>query len=189
MARRKEFDDLEVVRAARDLFWEHGYASTSLAQLQAATGLSKSSLYENYGSKRGLFARAVANYTEEFIDVRLKPLEVPDPGVAELIACFDGLASYLRSAPDHQARWGCLTVNVAVQLSDLDYTAAGTVAAFQRRMSGGFARALNGAVPDPERVAKVLTAGWMGTLVVARLDPASAADHAEALVADLRRLS
>ena len=59
MGRHKQFDDTVVVRAARDVFWQRGYASTSLADLEAATGLSRSSMYQTYGSKRGLFDRAL----------------------------------------------------------------------------------------------------------------------------------
>lgn len=186
MVRGKEFDDLAVVRAARDLFWERGYASTSLSDLLTATGLSKSSLYQTYGSKRGLFGRAAANYTDEFVGLRLAPLGAPDAGVAEVVACFDGLIEYLRSAPQAQVRWGCMMVNIAVGLADLDEAAAVVVREFQRRMCDGYARALAGAVEDPERTARVLTAGWIGTTVLAHLDPALAADHAEALIADLR---
>ena len=71
MARSREFDDAEAVSAARDLFWERGYASTSLAQLQAATGLSKSSLYETFGSKRALFQRAADDYLSRIIEPQL----------------------------------------------------------------------------------------------------------------------
>ncbi len=99
MARSKEFDDRTAVTAARDVFWERGYASTSLAQLQAATGLSKSSLYETYGSKRALFTRAAENYLEQAITPRLAPLEAPGAGKAELAAYFSGLAEFFTAAP------------------------------------------------------------------------------------------
>lgn len=68
MARTREFDDETAVRAARELFWERGYVSTSLADLQAATRLSRSSMYATYGSKRGLFERAALSYLAEVID-------------------------------------------------------------------------------------------------------------------------
>ncbi|MHC4836898.1 MAG: TetR/AcrR family transcriptional regulator [Planctomycetota bacterium] len=62
MARPREFDEQQVVAQATDLFWEKGYRRTTPADLLAATGLSKSSLYATFGSKQGLFIRAVEAY-------------------------------------------------------------------------------------------------------------------------------
>jgi TetR/AcrR family transcriptional repressor for divergent bdcA len=52
------------LEAAMLLFWEQGYEATSLAQLRAATGLSSASLYGAFGSKEGLFQRAVEHYMQ-----------------------------------------------------------------------------------------------------------------------------
>ncbi|MFE7659748.1 TetR/AcrR family transcriptional regulator [Streptomyces celluloflavus] len=60
--RPRAFDVEEVLEAAMLLFWEQGYEATSLAQLRAATGLSSASLYGAFGSKEGLFKRAVEHY-------------------------------------------------------------------------------------------------------------------------------
>ena len=49
MARPRTFDEQEVVAAARDEFWERGYAATSVDDLTAATGLGKGSLYGAFG--------------------------------------------------------------------------------------------------------------------------------------------
>ena len=189
MARRKEFDDLSVVRAARDVFWEHGYASASLAQLQAATGLSKSSLYETYGSKRGLFARACANYIEEVLGPLAMPVEGDGAGIPELVMCFDGLAAHLRRLSAARRQWGCLMVNTSVQLGDLDAEAVALCAAVQSRLRRGFHHALDGEVADPERVADNLTAGWLGVLVTVQFDPDLAVARAENLVAEFRAAS
>ena len=55
MARTQSFDRDTVVRAARTLFWTVGYESASIPELETATGLSRSSIYNAFGSKRGLF--------------------------------------------------------------------------------------------------------------------------------------
>ncbi|MFH9419256.1 TetR/AcrR family transcriptional regulator [Streptomyces sp. NPDC017529] len=60
--RPRAFDTEAVLEAAMLLFWEQGYEATSLAQLRAATGLSSASLYGAFGSKEGLFERAVEHY-------------------------------------------------------------------------------------------------------------------------------
>ncbi|MEV0281182.1 TetR/AcrR family transcriptional regulator [Streptomyces sp. NPDC050610] len=60
--RPRTFDMEAVLEAAMLLFWEQGYEATSLAQLREATELSSASLYGAFGSKEGLFERAVEHY-------------------------------------------------------------------------------------------------------------------------------
>lgn len=64
------------------VFWRHGYEASSIAQLRAATGLSSASLYGAFGSKEGLFERAVEHYiagpgrvSESVRDLTRGPLE------------------------------------------------------------------------------------------------------------------
>src|ERR1700757_4861162 len=59
MARPKSYERDTVLIAARDVFWERGYEATSIAALEERTGLSRSSLYEEFGSKRDLFQAAL----------------------------------------------------------------------------------------------------------------------------------
>ena len=54
MARPRTFDEADVVEAARDQFWNRGYAATSVDDLTAATGLGKGSLYGAFGDKHSL---------------------------------------------------------------------------------------------------------------------------------------
>jgi len=61
--RPRAFVEHEVLDAAMLVFWRHGYEASSIAQLRAATGLSSASLYGAFGSKEGLFERAVEHYT------------------------------------------------------------------------------------------------------------------------------
>ncbi len=80
MARKRAFDEAAVLRAARDVFWVRGYEAASLDLLQAAMGLSRSSLYVTFGSKRALFTRVLSVYLAEVINPRLAPLEQEAPG-------------------------------------------------------------------------------------------------------------
>ena len=63
MARPREFDEATVVEAARDRFWDAGYAATSLNDLSAATGLGKTSLYGAFGDKHALYLRIFDEYS------------------------------------------------------------------------------------------------------------------------------
>ncbi|MFU2028508.1 TetR family transcriptional regulator [Bacillus wiedmannii] len=63
MARLREFDEEKVLDAAMQLFWEKGYAATSLSDLTAKMGIQKPSLYSAFGDKEGLFEAALRRYT------------------------------------------------------------------------------------------------------------------------------
>ncbi|MBU2537963.1 MAG: TetR/AcrR family transcriptional regulator [Proteobacteria bacterium] len=62
MARTKKFDENQALEAALHLFWEKGYASTSLQDLEKGTGLNRASIYNAFGNKRSLFKKCLALY-------------------------------------------------------------------------------------------------------------------------------
>lgn len=52
MGRPQTFNANNAARTARDVFWTHGYEGASLQELEHATGLNKSSIYNTFGSKK-----------------------------------------------------------------------------------------------------------------------------------------
>lgn len=54
----------EIVAAARQAFFDHGYASASIEAIAAAAGVSKVTVYNHFGDKRALFAAAVEDECE-----------------------------------------------------------------------------------------------------------------------------
>jgi TetR/AcrR family transcriptional repressor of nem operon len=70
------------------VFWERGYSSTSLAHLQRATGLSRSSIYGAYGSKRGLYERVARYYLSEIMDPSVTAIEAEGAGSTEIATYF-----------------------------------------------------------------------------------------------------
>ncbi|MDR7008872.1 TetR/AcrR family transcriptional regulator [Paraburkholderia strydomiana] len=61
------------------VFWEKGFDSSSLADLQEATGLKKSSLYKAFKSKEGLFRRVVDRYNSNHLSFRSRALAQSTP--------------------------------------------------------------------------------------------------------------
>ena len=55
MGRNRSFDEAVVVQQAAAAFLRSGYEGTSIEDLVTATGLHRGSLYQAFGSKRGLF--------------------------------------------------------------------------------------------------------------------------------------
>ena len=66
MGRPRRFDRDEAIHQAMHIFWEHGYESTSLAQLKAGIGggITAPSFYAAFGSKEELFKEVVAHYLD-----------------------------------------------------------------------------------------------------------------------------
>lgn len=67
MTGKPQFDESAVIAAAVGVFWSHGYAAASISDLTEATGLSRSSLYQRFGDKNGLFLEALDAYTERVL--------------------------------------------------------------------------------------------------------------------------
>ena len=59
MGRPRTFDERVVLASAAALFVRLGYASTSVDDLVTTLGLHRGSLYQAFGSKRGLFVSAL----------------------------------------------------------------------------------------------------------------------------------
>jgi len=174
------------VRAARDVFWEHGYASTSLSQLQAATRLSRSSLYGAFGSKRGLFEAVTQHYLDDVVGPLLEPLEVPGSGQREIVAYFLSLSDFVTSSTRPAATRGCLILNTTVELNALDDQATLMVQRYLDRVDAALFAALSATISDPRGKADILSAGQLGIMVTARLDPIRAAAVARAIAAEVQ---
>jgi AcrR family transcriptional regulator len=64
MGRPKSFSREEVLEKAMPVFWKHGFADTSLQQLERATGVNKSGLYTEFRDKDDLFVACLRHYLE-----------------------------------------------------------------------------------------------------------------------------
>ncbi|MFC3798914.1 TetR/AcrR family transcriptional regulator [Cohnella sp. GCM10012308] len=113
MARPRNFNEEDVLRKAMTLFWSKGFESTSLNDLLQATGLSKSSLYETFGSKHELFLRAFQLYKKDRMDGFTECLSQPNAYLAISTAfqtVLDGKGNQM----------GCMTANEAIELAPHD---------------------------------------------------------------------
>jgi AcrR family transcriptional regulator len=67
MSGKPQFDEAAVIAAAIEVFWRNGYAAAAISDLTEATGLSRSSLYQRFQNKDGLFQEALAAYTQRVL--------------------------------------------------------------------------------------------------------------------------
>ena len=59
MGRPRAFDTDDVVRRAGEVFARSGYHGASVDEVLKATGIQRASLYQAFGSKRGLFVEVL----------------------------------------------------------------------------------------------------------------------------------
>ncbi|MFV1967059.1 MAG: TetR/AcrR family transcriptional regulator [Pirellulaceae bacterium] len=72
---------------ATELFWKQGFESTTLDDILKATGFNRHSLYNEFGSKEGLFIEVLKNYRAQSNE-RLTPL-AEQRGLEALNTLFD----------------------------------------------------------------------------------------------------
>ncbi|MEO1000543.1 MAG: TetR/AcrR family transcriptional regulator [Pseudomonadota bacterium] len=111
MAGRKQFDEEAALEAAMRVFWSAGYEATSLADLEAATGLAKSSLYNAYGSKEGLYVLALQRFSARYSQELTERLAAP--GLAEAVEGF--FAGLLARLADPEVPLGCMATMAAME--------------------------------------------------------------------------
>lgn len=62
--RPREYDPEIALDQARAVFWDAGYAATSLEELSAGTGMNRPSLYGAFGDKHALYQLTLEGYRE-----------------------------------------------------------------------------------------------------------------------------
>ena len=84
--RPREFCTEQALTAALGVFWAKGYEGASMADLTAAMGITKPSLYAAFGNKEALFHKALDLYEAEKLAYTREALAAPTArGVAEYI--------------------------------------------------------------------------------------------------------
>ena len=126
--RPRSFDPDEVLDRAREVFWNLGYAATSLDDLAAATGLNRPSLYAAFGDKHALYMAALERTAREAkasLGAALG-LELPLREVLTLI--FERTADIYCVGPAGQR--GCFVIGTAVTQAVDDAEARALAARF-----------------------------------------------------------
>lgn len=167
MARTPTFERSHVVEQARAVFWARGYEASSIPELEEATGLSRSSIYNSFGSKRGLFAAAVDSYLEQIVRPRLRPLLAQSVDPAALRHYLEGLARAFTTPGSVAAANGCLLISSANAPIADDGQIAEVIADYRRELHHALARGVHAALPDTDVRHRALLADTLTGLVVA----------------------
>ena len=96
-----------------NLFWKQGFHATSMQDIVHNVGLSRSSLYESFGSKQGLFDQALGNYcrtNREGVKALLSNEKSVKSGIRNL------LESSIHCTISDADKKGCFVVNSTTEL-------------------------------------------------------------------------
>ena len=172
MPRTKEFTPDTVLEQAMELFWEQGYEATSAQDLVDHTGLSRSSLYNTFGSKQELYLRALDHYRQqdgEMFDHLLEQFDSAHGAIRHLLE---------RACPnaDEDPR-GCFVANATVERAHCDEDTRMEACKALSQMQDGFEALVEhgqatGDIPadrDPEATAHFLANTYFGLQTTAKL--------------------
>ncbi len=119
------FDHDAVVERAVNAFWVKGFESTTLSDLEEATGVDRSTLYNSFGGKAGLYELATNAYLVAAEESLFAPLHHGEgDGLSDIV---DFLARLKIGLTADGVTPGCLIVN--------DMAAGADPVAAQRYMS------------------------------------------------------
>ena len=176
MPRPREFNEIAALDAAVDCFWQRGYKATSMRDLAASMALSAPSLYNAFGDKQTLFARALERYLDCTARDRLRRLETSLPPKEAIHQFF---AEIVDHSINDRERKGCFLVNSALevaphqrQLGAIIAKQFGEIEAFFRRRI--LAAQAEGAAPrgiDANNTARLFLGVLLGIRVLARSAP------------------
>ena len=175
LGRPLEFDPNTALEAAMHQFWSKGYEHTSMQDLLAVMNLSKSSLYQAFGSKRQLFRQCVGRYADQFA-AQLRHGLADAPSGWRFIEDF--LHSVLRDLAGTPR--GCLVMNTASELGQSEPEIAQDVAQSIGRFRGVLQAAVERAQREghiaPERDARILASYLVSSMSGLKVQAKAGAD-------------
>lgn len=192
IGRPKEFDTEQAMTAAMHLFWRKGYESTSLQDLLDTMNLSKSSLYQTYGSKNELFQQCINHYRNTMVSEMNQGLKDATNGRQFIETVFN-------SVPDETCQKnggiGCLIMNSANEFANADKEISVLITKGTKEFTNVFITAIKQAQQqgdisknkDPKSLAYFLLSSLSGlkTMVKAGASRATVEDIVKTILASL----
>ncbi len=115
MARTKAFDKQEVLEKAMMLFWDKGYFDTSMQDLVDHLGINRSSIYDTFTDKHGLFLASLDHYKNSGTTT------IDQDRATDLnLFLTEFLHSIVDSSLKDERQKGCFLVNCSVELAAKD---------------------------------------------------------------------
>ncbi|MEM7462559.1 MAG: TetR/AcrR family transcriptional regulator [Pseudomonadota bacterium] len=100
------------------LFWENGFDATSMNDVAVATGMAKPGLYECFGDKNALYAKALKLYFKEYGEPGLQCIRASNQPVSTALRQY--LENVAAGAGDPECPSGCFIVNSIIGSAQSD---------------------------------------------------------------------
>lgn len=184
MGRQRGFSREEVLERAMPVFWKHGFADTSLQELERATGVNKSGLYAEFRDKEDLFVACLRHYLDS---QGKRGLLTKEP------LGWKNVQAFLTSGPLNQGeRQGCFSVNSMREFAILPAEAYGVVTESRALLQRLLAMNIEVEKPgiDPSAIAEMVLSFFSGLCIERNLKTgkASLTRKVENFMTALRRL-
>ena len=185
--RPRAYDPDQALAQAMSVFWDEGYAATSLDDLAAETGMNRPSLYAAFGDKRALYRRALQSYRDQAVAAINAVLRRDIPVRQAFRALYD-LAVSLYLQGEHGQR-GCFLISTALAESVLDKDMRSLAADALNEFEAAFASCIRaardrGELPrDADPVALASVASGVLYALSVRARTGAARDELDAIIA------
>jgi TetR/AcrR family transcriptional repressor of nem operon len=167
------FDREAAVEAAMHLFCQRGYLAVSASDLAQAMALQRSSFYNSFGSKEGVFREALQRYAEHAPDAEFERIGSDGPIVPAIVDVFRRVCRLRARADDAE---GCLVTRCVHEVVGVDDTMGALVEAAVKARMATLERLLRTAarrgeleVAEPRRAAQALMATLLGMAALAKV--------------------
>ncbi len=117
MPKEETFDRIQVLQNATHVFHKKGYNGTSMQDLVDATQLNRSSIYNSFGSKLGIFIEVLSFYQKNAATDIHKKLANTYNAKDAIEGIFEVMLQYILADTD---RKGCLLVNCKSEMANQD---------------------------------------------------------------------
>ncbi len=122
------------------VFWEKGYGATSIQDLEQAMGLKRTSIYNAFGNKRGIFERVMTCYKESVMSALFAAMDNA-PTIREGISAL--LHGALDVHFDEHNPGGCLVVLSVLESGQHNATSNDATAQTVHDLRAGLVARLN----------------------------------------------
>src|SRR5258706_16046067 len=160
-----------IVEAAADLIYAHGVERTSLDDVMAASGVSKSQLYHYFADKDALVLEVIARQTERVLDAQRPHLEALD-SLPALKAWRNTIVRLGKAAQGKGCPLGSLASELAGDSEPARKRLAGSFSMWRDRIENGLAKMQErgelSASADPHDLALALLSSVEGGLLLAK---------------------
>ena len=144
--RPRAYDPNEVLDKALKVFWQKGFAATSLDDLVEATGVNRPSLYAGFGDKESMYLKAMQRYrarTDSQLDAVLTCSAQGDTVLSIIRRYFDIMIDTYTGEAEHPlgCAFMCTALNEAPQHESILEMLQNTIDQFDTRFENFFAQA------------------------------------------------